>query len=156
MHELSAAAIEGCRQLVRIIEATRQRFDRKEPSAEIARALLVDAGFKEDITAGSTSNSVAARRWGNLEGLLNVFARRDDQGKGDRDQFANFLRLLALRQDSEEEEADEEDEPEDVEVPLVVLWSVLTRADRLASVENSAVTELPFLQSDVWVPEPET
>ncbi|AKT43921.1 ATP-dependent DNA helicase Rep [Chondromyces crocatus] len=105
VHELSTAAIEGCRQLVRIIEATRQRFDRKEPSAEIARALLVDAGFKEDITAGSTSNSVAARRWGNLEGLLNVFARRDDQGKGDRDQFASFLRLLALRQDSEEEEA---------------------------------------------------
>lgn len=47
------------------------------------------------------------------------------------------------------EELEELEEPEDVEVPLVVLWSVLTRADRLASVENSAVTELPFLQSDV-------
>jgi len=47
------------------------------------------------------------------------------------------------------EELEELDEPEDVEVPLVVLWSVSTRADRLASVENSAVTELPFLQSDV-------
>jgi hypothetical protein len=53
-------------------------------------------------------------------------------------------------------ELEELEEPEDVEVPLVVLWSVLTRADRLASVENFAVTELPFLQSDVCVPEPET
>ncbi|EYF06510.1 ATP-dependent helicase [Chondromyces apiculatus] len=105
VHELSSAAMEGCRQLVRIVEATRQRFERGEPSAQIARALLVDAGFKEDIVAGSTSNSAAARRWGNLEGLLNVFTRRDEQGKGDREQFANFLRLLALRQESEEEEA---------------------------------------------------
>lgn len=53
-------------------------------------------------------------------------------------------------------ELDELEEPEEVEVPLVVLWSESTSADRLASVENSAVTELPLLQSDVWVPDPET
>lgn len=53
-------------------------------------------------------------------------------------------------------ELDELEELEAVEVPLVVLWSDVTSADRLASVENSAVTELPLLQSDVWVPEPET
>lgn len=47
------------------------------------------------------------------------------------------------------DELDELEDPEDVEVPLVVLWSVSTRADRLASVEKAAVTELPFLQSDV-------
>ena len=51
-------------------ESGRARFDRGEPSAEIARGLLSDAGFKEDITAGSPSNNAAARRWGNLEGLL--------------------------------------------------------------------------------------
>ena len=106
IHELTPAAMEGCRQLVRIVEATRLRLERGEPSAQIARALLEDAGFKEDITAGSGSNSAAARRWGNIEGLLNVFARRDEQGKGDRDKFAEFLRLLALRQESEEEATD--------------------------------------------------
>lgn len=53
-------------------------------------------------------------------------------------------------------ELDELEEPEEVEVPLVVLWSVWTSADRLASVENWAVTELPLLQSDVWVPDPDT
>lgn len=53
-------------------------------------------------------------------------------------------------------ELDELEELEAVEVPLVVLWSVWTSADRLASDENAAVTELPFLQSDDWVPDPET
>jgi superfamily I DNA/RNA helicase len=105
IHELPHAAMDGCRELLRIIEAARARFDRGERSSDIARALLADAGFKEDITAGSASNNAAARRWGNLEGLLGVFTRRDDQGKGDRAQFSEFLRLLALRQDSEEEEA---------------------------------------------------
>ena len=105
VHELAPAAMEGCRQLVRIIEAARARFERAEPSHEISRAILADAGFKEDIIAGSTSNTTAARRWGNLEGLINVFVRRHEQGKGDREKFAEFLRLLALRADSEEEEA---------------------------------------------------
>ena len=36
---------------------------------------------------------------------LAVFFRREEQGKGSREQFAEFLRLLALRQDGEEEEA---------------------------------------------------
>lgn len=53
-------------------------------------------------------------------------------------------------------ELDELEELEAVEVPLVVLWSLWTSADKLASVENAAVTELPLLQSDVRVPDPET
>lgn len=53
-------------------------------------------------------------------------------------------------------ELDELEELEAVEVPLVVLWSLWTSADKLASDENAAVTELPFLQSDVCVPDPET
>ncbi len=34
-----------------------------------------------------------------------MFFRREEQGKGDKARFAEFLRLLALRQDSEEEDA---------------------------------------------------
>jgi DNA helicase-2/ATP-dependent DNA helicase PcrA len=105
VQDLAPAALEGCRSLVRLIEATRARFDRGEPSAQIARALATDIGLKEDIQAGSTSNNAAARRWGNVEGILGVFQRRDDKGKGDRAQFAEFLRLISLREDSGEEEA---------------------------------------------------
>ena len=40
-----------------------------------------------------------------MESLLNVFVRREEQGKGDRAHFDEFLRMLALRQDDDEEEA---------------------------------------------------
>jgi DNA helicase-2/ATP-dependent DNA helicase PcrA len=104
VRDLPPAAMEGCRSLVRIVEAMRLRLDTFSP-ASVARALTGEIGLKEDITAGSASPQAAARRWGNVEGLLNVFFRREEQGKGDRERFAEFLRLLALRQDGEEEEA---------------------------------------------------
>ena len=101
--DLPTVAMEGCRALVRLVEAMRLRLETFSP-ASVARAVVGEIGLKEDITAGSTSNQAAARRWGNIEGLLNVFFRREEQGKGDRARFAEFLRLLALRQDNEEEE----------------------------------------------------
>jgi DNA helicase-2/ATP-dependent DNA helicase PcrA len=104
VRDLPPAAMEGCRSLVRLVEAMRHRMETFSP-ASVARALVGEIGLKDDIHAGSTTPQAAARRWGNVEGLLNVFFRREEQGKGGREQFAEFLRLLALRQDSEEEEA---------------------------------------------------
>jgi DNA helicase-2/ATP-dependent DNA helicase PcrA len=104
VRDLPPAAMEGCRALVRLVEAMRLRMDTFSP-ASVARALVGEIGLKEDIMAGSTNAQAAARRWGNVEGLLNVFFRREEQGKGDRASFAEFLRLLALRQDGDEEEA---------------------------------------------------
>jgi ATP-dependent DNA helicase Rep len=103
VRDLPPAALEGCRQLVRLVEAMRLRLETFSP-ASVARAVVGEIGLKEDITAGSTTNQTAARRWGNVEGLLAVFFRREEQGKGDREKFAEFLRLLALRQDGEDEE----------------------------------------------------
>ncbi|MFO0755983.1 MAG: UvrD-helicase domain-containing protein [Byssovorax sp.] len=104
VHGLPPAAMEGCRSLVRLIEAMRARLEAFS-CASMARALTGEIGLKDDIFAGTTSNAAAARRWGNVEGLLNVFARREEQGKGDRAHFDEFLRMLALRQDGDEEEA---------------------------------------------------
>ncbi len=104
VRDLPPAAMEGCRSLVRLIENMRGRLD-TFTCASVARALVGEIGLKEDITAGSTTNQSAARRWGNVEGLLAVFFRREEQGKGDREKFSEFLRLLALRQDGDEEEA---------------------------------------------------
>ena len=103
VHDLPACAVEGCRQLVRLVEGMRGRLATFSP-ASVARALVGEAGIKEDILASSSSNQAAARRWGNVEGLLNVFLRREEQGRGDREHFAQFLRLLALRADGEEED----------------------------------------------------
>jgi DNA helicase-2/ATP-dependent DNA helicase PcrA len=104
VRDLPPAAMEGCRQLVRLVEAMRLRLETFSP-ASVARALVGEIGLKEDIAAGSTTNQAAARRWGNVEGLLNVLFRREEQGKGSREKLAEFLRLLALRQDGDEEEA---------------------------------------------------
>jgi DNA helicase-2/ATP-dependent DNA helicase PcrA len=101
--DLSPAAMEGARDLVRVIEAARTRFATGKLSTEVARELCTEARLKEDITAASTSNAAAARRWGNLEGIMQVFQRRDDKGLGTAEPFEEFLRLLALRNDGNEE-----------------------------------------------------
>jgi len=105
VRDLPAGALEGCRQLVRIIEGARLGFEQGKPSAQVAAELCEAVRLKGDIMAGSANPQVAARRWGNVEGLLKVFTRRDEQGKGDRQHFAEFLRLLALRVESDDEEA---------------------------------------------------
>jgi DNA helicase-2/ATP-dependent DNA helicase PcrA len=105
VRDLPPAALEGCRQVVRIIEAARMRFEQGQPSASVALQLCEDVGLKQDIMAGSANPQAAARRWGNIEGLLKVFTRRDEQGKGGREQFAEFLRLLALSRDDDDEDA---------------------------------------------------
>lgn len=101
--DLNAASRDGCKDLWTIIENTRERLARRETSAEVARGVCDDIDLKKDIQQGSTSNAAAARRWGNVEGLINVFKRRDERGQGGRDALAEFLRLLALREDQEEE-----------------------------------------------------
>ena len=105
INDLAPAAVEGCRQLVHLIEGIRARFDRGETGAVVARNVCGDIGLKEDIQAGSTSAPAAARRWANVEGLLGVFTRRDEKGRGDRASFADFLRLISLREEGEEEDA---------------------------------------------------
>ncbi len=67
--------------------------------------MIAETGLKEDLQASSANPQATARRWGNLEGILGVFTRRDEQGKGDREKLSEFLRLLALRQDDDEKEA---------------------------------------------------
>jgi ATP-dependent DNA helicase Rep len=105
VRDLPPAALDGCRKLVRIIEGGRLAFEQRDPSAVVAQKICDAVGLKEDIMVGSANPQVAARRWGNVEGLFKVFARRDEQGKGNREQFAEFLRLLALRTDEDEAEA---------------------------------------------------
>jgi DNA helicase-2/ATP-dependent DNA helicase PcrA len=105
VHDLPPAALLGCRAVARIVDATRARLQSGMSSAEQARALIADIGLKEDIYAGASSPTAAARRWDNIEGLLRLFERRDQEGKGGPEKFSEFLRLLALRQDGDEDEA---------------------------------------------------
>ena len=101
--ELQAAAAEGCADLVRILSDAKARFQAGETAGAVARALCEAIGLKRDIQAGSSSNAAAARRWGNVEGLLNVFTKRDERGMGGQKETLDFLRILALREDGEDQ-----------------------------------------------------
>jgi ATP-dependent DNA helicase Rep len=107
VNELPAAAMDGCRQLLRIIEAARQRFERGETSAPVARWIAEEIRLREDILAGSTSAQAAQRRWNNVEGLFAMFTRRDEQGKGRGEELAEYLRFLTLSKDDGDEEAED-------------------------------------------------
>jgi ATP-dependent DNA helicase Rep len=107
VNELPAVAMDGCRQLLRVIEGARQRFERGESSAPVTRWIADEIGLKADILAGSTSAQVSQRRWANVEGLFNLFTRRDEQGKGRGEDLADYLRFLTLRQEEGDEEAED-------------------------------------------------
>lgn len=107
VNELPAVAMDGCRQLLRIIEGARQRFEKGETSAPVVRWIAEEIKLREDIVAGSTTAPAAQRRWSNIEGLFNLFTRRDEQGKGRGEDLADYLRFLTLRQDEGDEEAED-------------------------------------------------
>ena len=83
-------------------------LDTNALSTEVARGVVEDIGLRQDIQRAATNPQAAARRVGNVEGILNVFKRRDDKGHGDRKSFAEFLRILSLREEGED------DDPTDV------------------------------------------
>lgn len=105
VRDLPAAAVEGCRDLVRVVEQARRSLDAGEPAGKVMRALAEATRMREDITKGSTSGAQAERRWGNVESLIRLFERRDEQGRGDRASALEFLRFLTLRMDQGEDEA---------------------------------------------------
>ncbi|MFO0591696.1 MAG: UvrD-helicase domain-containing protein [Polyangiaceae bacterium] len=107
VHGLPASVMEGCREVLRVIEGARGRFARGETSLPVAMGLVEDIGLRADIFAGSTTSQAAQRRWNNIEGLFKLFGRRDEQGKGHGADLAEYLRFLTLRQEEGEEEAED-------------------------------------------------
>ena len=70
----------------------------------MARALIAEIGLKADIDGGSPNTAGGRAPLGQRRGLLGVFTRRDEQGKGDREK----RRVPApprAPQDSDEQEA---------------------------------------------------
>ncbi|HVY49395.1 MAG TPA: UvrD-helicase domain-containing protein, partial [Minicystis sp.] len=53
VHELAPAAMEGCRQLLRIVEGARAKLEAGARGSELARHVCAEIGLKEDIQASS-------------------------------------------------------------------------------------------------------
>jgi DNA helicase-2/ATP-dependent DNA helicase PcrA len=108
---VSGTARDGCKALETVIAETRRDLvvNRMKPS-EAARALCDRIGLRKEIDATSPSTSAAGRRWSNVEGILQLFARREvrqnDKGADASDGFASFLHALTLDLGSEDENAD--------------------------------------------------
>jgi DNA helicase-2/ATP-dependent DNA helicase PcrA len=107
--EISESERAGCKELERVVGELRRRLlvDRA-PVTDATRELMERIGLKRDIDAGSTSTDHAKRRWGNVESLMNTFARRQiretDKGRDPVDELAAFLHALTLKFEEGEEE----------------------------------------------------
>ena len=102
--DLASAAQSGCREFTSIIDSIKTDLAKGELSTAVAKNVCERIKLKEDLLAATPSAAAAARRWGNVEGMLRLFERRDARGQGGRDDFEAFLRLLALRNDGDDEE----------------------------------------------------
>ncbi|MCU0655477.1 MAG: exodeoxyribonuclease V subunit gamma [Polyangiaceae bacterium] len=101
---LGGAAVEGCRQFEQVVTVTRQMLERNTPSHQVAEELTRRIGLKEDLMAASPGEAFA-RRWRNVESLINLLKRRDERGPSDLQAVNDYLRMLTLQLSEEEEDA---------------------------------------------------
>ena len=108
---VSGAARDGCKALEKVMAETRRALlvDRAKPS-EAARALCERIGLRKELEATSPSMAAASRRWANVDGMLGLFARREQRelakGGDASSGFGAFLHALSL--DFGEDEKEEE------------------------------------------------
>lgn len=102
---LSEPARAGCRAYARIVNELRRDMDEVLPASELVEGLLNAIGLKAAINAESGQNAkAAARRWSNVQFLIRTLQRREAKQRMDRDAWAQFLRVLMLREEEEEKE----------------------------------------------------
>ena len=101
LDDIPEVARQGCKELAFAIESARREIrDEKRAAAEVLRNVAERAGMKREVDASSPSTEIAGKRWANIEGLFQTFARRDAAGGGD---LATFLQMLTLDTSDEED-----------------------------------------------------
>ncbi len=108
---IASSARDGCKELERLVgDMRRQLLIERTKASEVARSICERVGLRKDIDATSPSPNASARRWGNVEGLFQILARREarvEASGGDataeRD-LMGFLHSLTLQMSEEEED----------------------------------------------------
>ena len=100
---LPSAAVAGCAALRQVISDATAAIEDATPSANVARKLVADVGMMADIAVGSGSNEAASRRATNLEAFFQTLSRFDQKNKPGPKPLSDFLQLLTLRTDAEED-----------------------------------------------------
>jgi superfamily I DNA/RNA helicase len=107
---VAGPAREGCKALETVLGDMRRALlvDKTPPSA-VVRALAERVGLRREVEQSAPSSDAAQKRWGNVEGLFQTFARREAQpsagrGTSPRD-LLQFLQALTLDASEAEEDA---------------------------------------------------
>jgi DNA helicase-2/ATP-dependent DNA helicase PcrA len=108
---LSDRAREGCRDWVRVVTELRRAVETCGTAGggtivEAVKQLADNIELRRNIFAECGENNKAAgRRWTNVLYLLKAFERRDQKERLDRAGVEQFLRVLMLRQEEDEDGA---------------------------------------------------
>jgi ATP-dependent DNA helicase Rep len=110
LDDISSAAREGCHALERVMAETRKKLMvERKPASDVARELCEAIGMKTELGKNG-GPQVAARRWGNIEAILQTLKKREarvvSQGKdATREaELSAFLHALTLNFDEAEED----------------------------------------------------
>jgi DNA helicase-2/ATP-dependent DNA helicase PcrA len=102
---LAPAAVEGCTAYARLVGELSAAVDAGTPTAEVVKRLVEALDLRRLLFAeGGASSKQAAWRWSNVELLVRAFERRDAREPSSRAALQQFLRLLLLRQEGDDDE----------------------------------------------------
>jgi superfamily I DNA/RNA helicase len=106
LDDVPATAREGCKTLEAAVVAAKSALaGEKLPASAVARALAESAGLHAEIVSSSPSNEIAAKRWGNIEGLFATFTRHEtNHGEKAAAGLASLLHALTLDLSQDEEQ----------------------------------------------------
>jgi superfamily I DNA/RNA helicase len=106
LDDLPPPARDGCRALSDLVAWARQQlFGAKVLPSAVARALVERVGLRAEVESSAGSIDAAAKRWGNVEGLLQTLARREQRDGRGTDGLAAFLQTLTMDIEPEGEDA---------------------------------------------------
>jgi DNA helicase-2/ATP-dependent DNA helicase PcrA len=105
LDDIPSTARDGCRALDAVVTEARKDLGAAAlPPSQIARRVCERVGMKAEIDGGSPSLDSAAKRWGNVEGILGTLTRRELREGANVDGLSRFLQMLTLDLGSEGED----------------------------------------------------
>ena len=112
LDDIPGPARDGCRALAAVMTDARRSLlgtpgvPGKAAPSEVARSVVERVGILAEIDASAPNLDTAAKRRGNVEGILATLARREQREGPGTDGLAAFLHLLTMDIDSDEEAGD--------------------------------------------------
>jgi superfamily I DNA/RNA helicase len=106
--EIRGGTRRAIAEFVGVVTRVAQALDSGIGVVAATRSLMEEIALYDDLREGAPSGSAAQRRIDNVENLLGTLGRHE-QKHGGRAALADFLRLLSLQTDKEEEKEDSKD-----------------------------------------------